>query len=270
MIEMRQLYNPILEAGGVDVCFHGHSHGFERMIPTAGFTGTQATYNATIHSAPFGYTQGTITNPSVQIKPAGLSANKGTSYIVLGMGGQWSAPSASNYRFVTSAVASAVEGTTGSASVDIVGNLLTFNYVGGGFGILNTNQIGDTFYICKGSCPASLPGVTSATAPTLYTPPTKDSNTIVYASFGDWGWPTSGANNSLLQDATAANCTLTGGNFAGCIGNQGYYANVGYSQISQKAVANAMGQMCQAYGGCDFLMNTVRSVAFVSPLRSGF
>ena len=257
MIEMRALYNPILEAGGVDICFHGHSHGYERMIPTAGFTGLQSSYNATIHSAPFGYTQGVDGGASVQVKPAGLSANKGTTYVVLGMGGQWSATSPTNYRFVTAAASPAVEGTTGSAAIDIVGNLLTLTYIGGGFGALTAGQPGDQLYICKGACPANLPNLVSATA-TPVSAPAKDANTIVYASFGDWGWPPTGANNSLLLNSAAAGCLAsTGTNFAAnCVGNQGYYAAMGFSQISQKAVANALGSTCQAYGGCDFVMNT--------------
>ena len=256
MIEMRTLYNPILEAGGVDICFHGHSHGYERMIPTAGFTGTQATYNANVHSAPFGYTQGVDGGASVQVKPAGLSANKGTSYVVLGMGGQWSSTSPTNYRFVTAAASPAVEGTTGSAAIDIVGNLLTLTYIGGGFGALTAGQPGDMFYICKGACPANLANV--VTPGPAVTAPAKDANTIVYASFGDWGWSPTGANNSLLLNSGAAGCLAsTGANFAtNCLGNQGYYAEMGFSQISQKAVANALGSTCQAYGGCDFIMNT--------------
>ena len=244
MIEMRTLYNPILEAGGVDICFHGHSHGYERMLPTAGFFGTQATWNASTMAAS-GYTAATASAPAQFVKPTGLSANKGTTYVVAGSGGQFSAASATNYKFVSRADTVAVESNTGSIALDIVGNVMTLTFIGGGTGTLAQGQIGDVFLTCKGSCPAT------PAAPAPAPAAVKDNNTIVYASFGDWGWG-AGGNNSLLQNAAAAKCFSSP-----CTpGNQGYYTLAGYAQISQQAVANAMGATCQQYGGCDFLMNT--------------
>ena len=258
MIEMRTLYNPILEAGGVDICFHGHSHGYERMLPTFGFTGSSSTFNATamVPSTATNYytsSPGGIA-PSIHTKPVGITANGGTSYVVAGSGGQFqsvSSPSSgsASYRFPSAASPAGVSDNTGSLVMDINGTTLTLTFVAGGAGTMAQGQIGDVFMICKGGCPT--------TPASTLTPPPKTGDTIVYASFGDWGWGV-GGNNSLLQDATAASCMTLGSAAyaASCIGNQGHYTNVGYAQISQKAVANAIGAACLAYGGCDFLMNT--------------
>ena len=250
MIEMRTLYNPILEAGGADICFHGHSHGYERMLPTVGFTGNSSTFvKATM--VPNGYTAGTGNTPSLFVKPAGITANSGTTYVVAGSGGQYSSATASNYRFVSRADSVGVENNAGSISLDINGTTLTMTFIASGFGEMAAGQIGDVFTICKGpTCP---------TASNFPTQPAKTADTIVYVSYGDWGWSPSG-NNSLLLNAAAAACssTTTSATFnaGGCIGNTGFYTNQGYAQLSQQAVANAIGSACQAYGGCDFLMNT--------------
>ena len=252
MIEMRTLYNPILEAGGVDICFHGHSHGYERMLPTAGFFGNSSTYLASMVPSGYVASPGGIA-PSTFTKPAGITANGGTTYVVAGSGGQFNSASkvtgVGSYKFPSSASPAAVQDNTGSVVLDINGTTLTLTFVAGGAGTMASGQIGDVFQICKGTCP-----VTPASA---LTPPPKTPDTIVYASFGDWGWG-KGGNNSLLQDVTASTCMQqSSANYAAkCIGNQGHYANTGYALLSQQGVANAIGAACQAYGGCDFLMNT--------------
>ena len=253
MIEMRTLYNPILEMGGVDICFHGHSHGYERMLPTVGFFGSSSTFAASMVPSGYVASPGGIA-PSVFTKATGITANGGTTYVVAGSGGQFQSVNnpqsgSASYRFPSAASPAGVSDNTGSLVMDINGTTLTLTFIAGGGGTMAQGQIGDVFMICKGGCPT--------TPASTLSPPAKTPDTIVYASFGDWGWGV-GGNNSLLQDATAASCmTLSSAAYAAsCIGNQGHYTNVGYAQISQKAVANAIGAACSAYGGCDFLMNT--------------
>ena len=100
MIEMRQLYNPIIEAGGADIVMHGHSHVYERNLPLAGFTGLNAafvnssfpgnaTFVATLTGGPAGTAQ------QVQNKAAGITPNSGTTYITAGSGGQLASVTAS-------------------------------------------------------------------------------------------------------------------------------------------------------------------------------
>ena len=255
LIEMRTLYAPILEAGGADICFSGHSHGYERMVPTVGFTGTQAAF-APANAAP-NYTPQTTNFPATHVKPAGLTPRGGTTYMVVGSGGQYStasgAASGANYKFVSSAIGVEVSSNDGSVALDIVGGKLTTTFIAGGSGAVPAGTVLDTFVICKaGAACAPPPVVAPITLP-------KDNNTLVYASFGDWGWG-AGNNNSLLLSASAAGCIGSQStNFnsgANCYSNSGAYIMAGVQQVAQKAVANAMGMMCQAYGGCDFIINT--------------
>lgn len=262
MIEMRVLYNPILEAGGADICFHGHSHGFERTVPSAGFFGNTSTWSASLATAGYTPSPGNMA-PATFSKPAGLTANGGTTYVVVGSGGQWSATTnpATKYNLPNTANSASMQGTTGSVSLDFSGNSMTLTFIAGGAGALAMGQIGDVFVTCKGPCAAIAP-------PPAPVNGAKNADTIVYVSFGDWGWG-SGANNSLLQNTAAATCTSgpTGAAFAsaGCIGNQGYYANMNYSIMSQMGTAAALGATCLKYGGCDFAMNTGASRR--SPMR---
>ena len=96
MIEMRQLYNPILEAGGADIVFHGHSHQYERQQPTAGFVGTQAQWNPAF-AFPLTTSTNALGTIQTQSKPAGITASQGTTYVVAGSGGQLQAAGVPNF-----------------------------------------------------------------------------------------------------------------------------------------------------------------------------
>ena len=99
----------------------------------------------------------------------------------------------------------------------------------------------------------------------------KDANTLVFASFGDWGWSTVGGQNSFLTGAltgTTAVCnTYNVTNFAAapasyvnCLdGDKAQQASLivaGLQQVSQIATANVMASVCSAAGSCDFIINT--------------
>jgi len=108
----------------------------------------------------------------------------------------------------------------------------------------------------------SLPLAVSAAA--------KDPNTIVFASFGDWGWSTAGGQNILLSGsavltAACANYTLTNYKanpsvYAACLdgdkAQQGALILGGQQQVAQIATANAMAAACTAAGSCDFIITT--------------
>ena len=49
LVEMRQNFLPILEAGGVDLVLAGHSHSYERSYLIDGHYGTSATFLSLIH-----------------------------------------------------------------------------------------------------------------------------------------------------------------------------------------------------------------------------
>ena len=97
MIEMRQLYNPILEAGGADIVFHGHSHQYERQQPTAGFVGTQAQWNPSFAFPLTSSINAFNTTVQTHSKPAGITASQGTTYVVAGSGGQLQAAGVPNF-----------------------------------------------------------------------------------------------------------------------------------------------------------------------------
>ena len=83
--------SPILEAGGVDIVMHGHSHVYERTLPVVGFTGPTAAWtNASVPgNATFVATLTTgSTGIQTQTKAAGVTAMSGTTYVVAGSGGQ--------------------------------------------------------------------------------------------------------------------------------------------------------------------------------------
>ena len=102
----------------------------------------------------------------------------------------------------------------------------------------------------------------------------KDPNTIVFASFGDWGWSTTGGQNQILIGSGSkdfggticANYSLA--NYASntslysstCLDGdkvqQGSLIVAGLQQVSQIATANAMAAACTAAGSCDFIINT--------------
>lgn len=101
----------------------------------------------------------------------------------------------------------------------------------------------------------------------------KDPNSVVFASFGDWGWSTTGGQNQLLTGSgvltggtavcatyTVANYQANPASFANCLdGDKAQQASLiaaGLQQVSQIALANAMASTCTAAGGCDFVMST--------------
>ena len=99
---------------------------------------------------------------------------------------------------------------------------------------------------------------------------TKDANTIVFASFGDWGWSPTGGQNVMLTGSSVLSSTCASFNLANYTANASYYSscldgdklqqgilvNSGLASVSQIAVANAMASICTTAGGCDFIINT--------------
>ena len=91
MGQMRTNFLPILENGGVDLVFCGHSHSFERSKLLNGHYGISGTFNAANHVIQTG--SGRETNEvGAYRKPDGLGerpiGNRGTIYTVAGSAGQ--------------------------------------------------------------------------------------------------------------------------------------------------------------------------------------
>ena len=83
LVEMRENFLPILEAGGVDLVLAGHSHSYERSYLIDGHYGTSGTF-----SAGNLVDGGSGSDPNPYQKPSGLPANAGAVYTVAGSSGQ--------------------------------------------------------------------------------------------------------------------------------------------------------------------------------------
>jgi hypothetical protein len=83
LIQMRQTFNPILEAGGVDLVLTGHSHSYERSFLIDQHYGLSSTF-----SAGNIIDGGSGSDPNPYEKPAGLPGHQGAVYVVAGSSGQ--------------------------------------------------------------------------------------------------------------------------------------------------------------------------------------
>ena len=91
LVEMRQNFNPIMEAGGVDLVLCGHSHSYERSYLLDGHYGPTNTFNAATHVVQPG--SGRETNgTNAYLKPVNASGapigRRGAVYAVPGSSGQ--------------------------------------------------------------------------------------------------------------------------------------------------------------------------------------
>lgn len=85
MIEMRETFNPILEAGGADLLLTGHSHAYERSFLLDGHYGPSNTLVPGMKVDPG---SGNPLDTGAYVKPAGRQARKGAVYAVIGNGCQ--------------------------------------------------------------------------------------------------------------------------------------------------------------------------------------
>ena len=90
LIEMRQNFNPILEAGGVDLVLSGHSHCYERSYLINGHTNVSSTFTNTMIVQPGSGRE--INGTNAYLKPENATGppigNRGTVYSVVGSSGQ--------------------------------------------------------------------------------------------------------------------------------------------------------------------------------------
>lgn len=133
LVEMREQILPILEAGGVDVVFTGHSHIYERSMLIDGAYATPTVSDGAILDDGDGDPAG----DGAYRKSAGLTPNAGDVQIVAGHGGTTLSRKGTSPIFRKAIV------EHGSVLVSVDGNTLTsrmLNYAG---------EIRDTFSIVK-------------------------------------------------------------------------------------------------------------------------
>jgi acid phosphatase type 7 len=85
LVQMRANFNPILEEGGVDMVFGGHSHSYERSFLIDGHYGVSSTFNSSMK-----IDGGSGRDPVPYAKPLGTAGHQGAVYVVAGSSGQTS------------------------------------------------------------------------------------------------------------------------------------------------------------------------------------
>lgn len=138
LIQMRQNFNPIMEAGGVDLVLNGHSHCYERSYLLDGHYGSSGTLTAAMkldagNGRPaVGGTTGAYKKPLT-----GPRDHFGTVYSVAGSSGQISGGSLNHPAYFISL------NNLGSLVVDINGNRLDATF------LRENGSIPDTYTIFK-------------------------------------------------------------------------------------------------------------------------
>jgi hypothetical protein len=153
MDQMRTNFLPILENGGVDLVFCGHSHAYERSKLLNGHYGVSTTFSAATHVIQTG--GGRDTNGvGAYHKPDGLGekpiGNRGTIYTVAGSSGKVSTGTTNHPAMFYSAL------SLGSVVLDFSSNRLDALF------LRETGATNDYFTIIKdGTFPPRISSVTN-------------------------------------------------------------------------------------------------------------
>jgi hypothetical protein len=141
LVEMREQIMPILESGGVDIVFTGHSHIYERSMLIDGAYATPTTADGVVLDDGDGDPAG----DGAYAKSEGLTPNNGVIQIVAGHGGTTVG------RKGTSPVMRKIIVENGSVLCDIQGNTLAVTMLN------HAGEVRDTFSIVKAGTVAHTP-----------------------------------------------------------------------------------------------------------------
>jgi hypothetical protein len=144
LIQMRQNFNPILEAAGVDLVLSGHSHCYERSFLIDRHYGLSGTFNNTNK-----IDGGSGRDATPYLKPAGLSVHKGAVYSVAGSSGQTSGGTLNHPAMFVSL------NVLGSVVLDFSTNRLDFQFVN------SSGAVQDYFTVIKGGAPNPPTGLSA-------------------------------------------------------------------------------------------------------------
>ncbi|MBL9185220.1 MAG: metallophosphoesterase [Verrucomicrobiaceae bacterium] len=149
LVQMRERFTPILEAGGVDLVLTGHSHSYERSFFIDGHTGLSSTFNASHKKQPG---NGRPAGDGAYIKPlTGPRDHFGAVYTLTGSAGSADGGTLNHPAMFVS------YNTLGSFNLDINGNTLNATY------IESDGDLADTFTIIKqGAADSDGDGVADA------------------------------------------------------------------------------------------------------------
>lgn len=149
LVQMRERFTPILEAGGVDLVLTGHSHSYERSFFIDGHTGLSNTFTAANKKQPGNGRPG---SDGAYIKPlTGPRDHFGAVYTLTGSAGSADGGTLNHPAMFVS------YNTLGSFNLDINGNALNATY------IESDGDLADTFTIIKqGTADSDGDGVADA------------------------------------------------------------------------------------------------------------
>ncbi len=144
MRDMRETFLPILEAGGVDLVFTGHSHNYQRSFLINGHYGISTTYNA--GTMGVNTTSGNALGTGAYQKPGDLAPQAGTVYTVCGVSGKTEAGGPMNHPIMHMSTAAHL----GSMVIDVNGTSLQAIFLN------DHGTIVDRFDIVKGATHVKL------------------------------------------------------------------------------------------------------------------
>jgi hypothetical protein len=147
LMQMRQNFVPILEAGGVDLVLAGHSHCYERSYLIDGHYGLSTTFNDSLKKDG-----GSGRDLSYYLKPSGIPARQGAVYSTAGSSGQISGGSLNHPAMFVSL------NVLGSMVLDFQTNRLDARFID------STGVTRDYFTLLKGNLPPGVPSGVAATA----------------------------------------------------------------------------------------------------------
>jgi hypothetical protein len=152
LIQMRQNFNPILEAGGVDLVLSGHSHSYERSFLIDSHYGLSSTFSSTNK-----IDGGSGRDATPYLKPSSLTAHKGAVYSVAGSSGQTSGGTLNHPAMYISL------NVLGSVVLDFSTNRLDFQFLN------SSGVVQDYFTMIKGAAPGAPTGLAAAAGDTQVT-----------------------------------------------------------------------------------------------------
>ncbi len=139
LIDMRQVFVPVLEQNGVDLVLTGHSHSYERSKFIDGHYGNSTTFSDSLHVIQAG--SGRADGSGAYAKASGGVPHDGAVYAVAGSSGQISGGTLNHPAMVLSL------NELGSMILDIDGLTLNAKFIN------NNGTVRDYFTITKDSAP---------------------------------------------------------------------------------------------------------------------
>ena len=156
MVQMRTNFNPILEAGGVDLVFNGHSHNYERSVLLDGNYGSTGTITAAMKkNAGNGSITGitTVTNGKVRNAANSFIATATTATTIPANGAYIKPLTGPRDRFGAVYNTAGMSGLADTGTIDHSAMYISYNNVGTVNLDVNGNSLTCTFIQSGGATP---------------------------------------------------------------------------------------------------------------------